>query len=458
MTSTAHLGRRQLARRRSTTRPCASSTCAGTWASPARDAAPTTPATCPERSSSTSTATWPTRPAAGPVAIPCPPRRRSRLGWGPPGSVTGIGSWPTTTSAAGSRRGCGGCSTTSGIAAVAVLDGGLAAWVAAGHPLTTDVPAGRPRRCACATAGPAWSIARGCARGSGACGCWTPGPAPAIAARSSRSMPSPATSRRRGAPRPTATSTGDGRFRTAAELADRYRSLGADGSAGPVVMSCGSGVAATHDALAMRVAGLPDALLYPGSYCDWTQAGLPGRHRRRARGDAGVSPGRVARSTLRRVPSSVRRRQRGAAARTVQRRRRSWRSSGPLGSTGTSAAGVVADALGMTTGQYSRLERGLTGGSDHRAGDHRARRRGARPVGPGVPGGSPIRDAAHAAPHRAAAIAMPSIGPVAHRSAAPRGPATGVRGMRARRALAGSTTSRSRRARVTARRWNDGSP
>ena len=52
--------------------------CAGTWASPARDAAPTTPATCPERSSSTSTATWPTRPAAARVDIPCPPRRRSR--------------------------------------------------------------------------------------------------------------------------------------------------------------------------------------------------------------------------------------------------------------------------------------------------------------------------------------------------------------------------------------------
>ena len=69
--------------------------------------------------------------------------------------------------------------------------------------------------------------------------------------------------------------TGDGRFRTAAELADRYRSLGADGSAGPVVVACGSGVAATHDALALRVAGLPDALLYPGSYSDWTQAGLP---------------------------------------------------------------------------------------------------------------------------------------------------------------------------------------
>ena len=40
-------------------------------------------------------------------------------------------------------------------------------------------------------------------------------------------------------------------------------------------MSCGSGVSATHDALALRIAGLPDARLYPGSYSDWTRSGLP---------------------------------------------------------------------------------------------------------------------------------------------------------------------------------------
>jgi thiosulfate/3-mercaptopyruvate sulfurtransferase len=58
-------------------------------------------------------------------------------------------------------------------------------------------------------------------------------------------------------------------------LASRYRSLGADGRHGEVVVSCGSGVAATHDALAIRLAGMPDARLYPGSYSDWTQNGLP---------------------------------------------------------------------------------------------------------------------------------------------------------------------------------------
>ena len=44
---------------------------------------------------------------------------------------------------------------------------------------------------------------------------------------------------------------------------------------GQVVTSCGSGVSACHDALAMRIAGLPDPLLYPGSYSDWSRRGLP---------------------------------------------------------------------------------------------------------------------------------------------------------------------------------------
>jgi thiosulfate/3-mercaptopyruvate sulfurtransferase len=67
----------------------------------------------------------------------------------------------------------------------------------------------------------------------------------------------------------------DGRFLPLPALIERYRALGADGASGPVVTSCGSGVSATHHALAMRAAGLPDPLLYPGSYSDWTQSGLP---------------------------------------------------------------------------------------------------------------------------------------------------------------------------------------
>jgi thiosulfate/3-mercaptopyruvate sulfurtransferase len=78
----------------------------------------------------------------------------------------------------------------------------------------------------------------------------------------------------------------DGRFLDPAALAERYRRLldGAPGAAAgaaagvasrPVVVQCGSGVNACHAAFAMRLAGLPDPLLYAGSYSDWTRAGLP---------------------------------------------------------------------------------------------------------------------------------------------------------------------------------------
>lgn len=65
----------------------------------------------------------------------------------------------------------------------------------------------------------------------------------------------------------------DGLLLPGAELADRFRSLGAD--AGDVVVSCGSGVTACHTALAMRAAGLADPIVYAGSYSDWVTAGLP---------------------------------------------------------------------------------------------------------------------------------------------------------------------------------------
>jgi thiosulfate/3-mercaptopyruvate sulfurtransferase len=43
----------------------------------------------------------------------------------------------------------------------------------------------------------------------------------------------------------------------------------------PLVISCGSGVTACFGMLAARVAGLPDPILYPGSYSDWVGAGMP---------------------------------------------------------------------------------------------------------------------------------------------------------------------------------------
>jgi thiosulfate/3-mercaptopyruvate sulfurtransferase len=56
------------------------------------------------------------------------------------------------------------------------------------------------------------------------------------------------------------------RFRSPAELRRRYEALGAGDGA---VFYCGSGVNATHDILAMEIAGLPGARLYAGSWSDW---------------------------------------------------------------------------------------------------------------------------------------------------------------------------------------------
>lgn len=62
----------------------------------------------------------------------------------------------------------------------------------------------------------------------------------------------------------------DGRFLAPDTLADRYRALEQAGR--DVVVYCGSGANACHAALAMRVAGLPDPLVYPGSFSDWSMA------------------------------------------------------------------------------------------------------------------------------------------------------------------------------------------
>jgi thiosulfate/3-mercaptopyruvate sulfurtransferase len=60
----------------------------------------------------------------------------------------------------------------------------------------------------------------------------------------------------------------DGRFKPADELRRRFQELGVDRGE-EVVAYCGSGVSACHDLLALELAGLPGARLYPGSWSDW---------------------------------------------------------------------------------------------------------------------------------------------------------------------------------------------
>ena len=165
--------------------------------------------------------------------------------------------------------------------AAAVLDGGIAAWQASGGTVsqapTDNVPDSTPARLHLA---PAWS--RTIDRDE-------------LRAR----LGSVTVVDARGAPRyrgevepidplaghiPTAVSAPtdgnlapDGRFLPADGLLGRFATLGITGEPGsrPVVTTCGSGVAACMNALAMRLAGLPDPILYPGSWSDWSTASFP---------------------------------------------------------------------------------------------------------------------------------------------------------------------------------------
>jgi thiosulfate/3-mercaptopyruvate sulfurtransferase len=59
----------------------------------------------------------------------------------------------------------------------------------------------------------------------------------------------------------------DGRFKDAAQL--RAELAPVVGDAASAVMQCGSGVTACHNLLALEVAGMPGARLYPGSWSEW---------------------------------------------------------------------------------------------------------------------------------------------------------------------------------------------
>jgi thiosulfate/3-mercaptopyruvate sulfurtransferase len=64
-------------------------------------------------------------------------------------------------------------------------------------------------------------------------------------------------------------------FKPAAELAGDYRALLGEAAPDSVVHSCGSGVSACHNLLAMEIAGLSGSRLYPGSWSEWCSD--PGR-------------------------------------------------------------------------------------------------------------------------------------------------------------------------------------
>jgi len=151
-----------------------------------------------------------------------------------------------------------------GHAAVAVLDGGMQAWEAIGQPLETTVPAPAP---GAITLRPALvdtiDVDQVLVHGN------------VVDARApDRFRGENETIDPVGGHIPGAKNrffkdnlAADGKFKDAAQLRAELAPI--VGDAGSSVMQCGSGVTACHNLLALAVAGLPGAKLYPGSWSEW---------------------------------------------------------------------------------------------------------------------------------------------------------------------------------------------
>jgi len=158
-----------------------------------------------------------------------------------------------------------------GHAAVAVLDGGLSAWQAAGQAVVTDVPPPRARggvsaRPALVTTVDVNAILHNVEHG---------GKTVVDARAPDRFRGENETIDPVGGHIPGAKNRffkdnlqPDGRFKAPEQL---KAELGAAvGDPKGAIMQCGSGVTACHNLLALEVAGMPGAALYPGSWSEWT--------------------------------------------------------------------------------------------------------------------------------------------------------------------------------------------
>lgn len=156
---------------------------------------------------------------------------------------------------------------------VAVLDGGLEGWTEAARPLRKGEESAAPGDLVASpdAAMPVSEVAAIEANLDG-------GALLVIDARTAE--------RFRGAPHPLDTASGhipgaanrfyqlnltpQGRFKPADALAREFTAVLGEKPANQIVHQCGSGVTATHNLLAMEVAGLRGSRLYPGSWSEWT--------------------------------------------------------------------------------------------------------------------------------------------------------------------------------------------
>jgi len=154
---------------------------------------------------------------------------------------------------------------------VAVLDGGLNAWLRAGHAVTTAVPPRHPAQLVPVVSDspvPVQTLLgrltdidytivdarsadrfRGINETNDPVGGHIPG---------ARSRPY------------TRNLNADNTFKDAGTLRTEWLAELAGRTPGQIVHSCGSGITACNNALAMEIAGLPGSRLYPGSWSEWS--------------------------------------------------------------------------------------------------------------------------------------------------------------------------------------------
>jgi len=150
---------------------------------------------------------------------------------------------------------------------VTLLDGGLAAWLAAGRPLSDgDDGPHHPGNFDAHPGGMPVLDADGAAK-LGTSGLLLDARAPERYRGESEPL-DPVAGHIPGARnRPMGDNLVDGRFKDPGELDREFQALGAQSGAS-VGVYCGSGLTAAHAVLALEVAGIP-AALYPGSWSEW---------------------------------------------------------------------------------------------------------------------------------------------------------------------------------------------
>lgn len=159
---------------------------------------------------------------------------------------------------------------------VAVLDGGLPAWQEAGYPITTDMPTAPANGNKAAHDNP---FSDGAQRVS------VDELVANLQSKQYQVIDARTAERFAGKSEPVDPVAGhipgalsrpmqqnlrpDGRFKPAEVIREEFEQLLNGRPPGEVVHSCGSGVTACHNLLAMEYAGLTGSRLYPGSWSEW---------------------------------------------------------------------------------------------------------------------------------------------------------------------------------------------